>query len=192
MARINDEFGILTENQRKRQTYARFIDRKPEYYLPDPVRSPRAVTEREIDRRVKEEVEAIIQKRVQERVAEIERLRLPTGVPVGEILVLVSDVTGCPVPDLVGPRRARNCAWPRFLAVHLLVIMRPDLSLPAIGHALGGRDHTTVMHSRNQVLKLLDTEPFTRWLADERVVNLLAQRPQYRRNAFGQMVAEAA
>ena len=174
--KIPDEFGIVTERARQREMYGdQAAKRRAEAFIFSPAGQARI--NREVDARVKAEVDAIIERKKRERLAELEKLTPPPGPPIGEILVLVSDVTGCRVPDLVGPRRARNCAWPRFLAVHLLLVMRTDLSLPAIGHALGGRDHSTAMHARDQFEKLKDQYPFTQWLADPRVLEMLSNRP---------------
>ena len=175
--KIPDVFGIVSERARQRELYGeQAAKRRADAFVLSPAGQARI--NREVDARVKAEVDAIIERKRQERLAELEQIAPPPGPPIGEILVLVSDVTGCTVSDIVGPRRARNCAWPRFLAVHLLVVMRPDLSLPAIGHAIGGRDHTTVMHSRNQFAKLYDQEPFARWLDHPRVREMLARAPR--------------
>ena len=174
--RIPDEFGIVSENARRREFYAKFIKPAVEAYIVSP--SGQARITREVEARLKEEIDAIVARRTQERIAEIAKLNTPSGPPIKEVLLLVSDVTGQDLPELVGPRRSRNVAWPRFLAVHILVHVRPDLSLPAIGHALGGRDHTTIMHARDKMQRLKTEEPFVRWLADERVVAMMALRPQ--------------
>jgi len=189
--KIEDEYGIITENARKRDAYAHIVQKRVDRYFESP--EGRARLHREVDARVKAEVDEIIARRTREQIAEIAKLEELKGPPVGEILVLVSDVTGCPVPDLLGPRRARNCSWPRFLAVHLMLVCRPDLSTPAIGRVLGNRDHTTILAARNKFAEIRDGEPFSRWLADERVVAMLAQRPQLApRPRFGNPMAEAA
>ena len=191
--RIPDEFGIVTENARKRDVFSRFIERRIDAYFASA--SGQARIAREVDARLKREVDELIARKTRERVAEIENMELPSGPPIGEVLTLVAEVTGCSVPDVVGPRRSRNIAWPRFLAVHLLLAVRPDLSLPAIGHALGGRDHTSIMHARNKFIKLMDDDPVSRWLLDERVVALLANKPQVVRAAgrpFSKLTEEQA
>jgi len=38
--------------------------------------------------------------------------------------------------------------------------MRSDLSLKEIGKAFGGKDHTTVLHSREKIKKQVETYPF--------------------------------
>lgn len=52
--------------------------------------------------------------------------------------------------DLTGQSRKRELVWPRQVAIFLI---REELgtSYPAIGTELGGRDHTTAMHSYNKI-----------------------------------------
>ena len=59
------------------------------------------------------------------------------------------------VADLTGPRRDKNIVLPRQVAMY---IMRQDLSLsfPRIAEAVGGRDHTTAMHSVGKVEKQVE------------------------------------
>ncbi|MCL2545255.1 MAG: chromosomal replication initiator protein DnaA, partial [Clostridia bacterium] len=53
---------------------------------------------------------------------------------------------GIEVAELKGQKRNREIILPRQAAMFLIREMT-DLSLPRIGDAFGGRDHTTVMHS---------------------------------------------
>jgi chromosomal replication initiator protein len=48
-------------------------------------------------------------------------------------------------------------ALPRQVAMYVL---REDgnISLPQIGEALGGRDHTTVMHACSKVAEMIETD----------------------------------
>lgn len=191
--KIADEFGIVTERARQREQYADIIERRVEAYFSSPQGQARIA--REVDAHLKREVDELIARKTRERIAEIERMEMPSGPAIGDLLALASEVTGCPVAEIVGPRRARECAYPRFFAIHLMIVMRPDLSLPAIGRAFGGRDHTTIMAARNKFAKVRDGQPFAQWLADPRAVELLADRPQVeRRRPFGNPhpVAEAA
>ncbi len=52
--------------------------------------------------------------------------------------------------DLVGNSRKKELVWPRQIAIYLI---REELntSYPTIGEELGGRDHTTAMHSYNKI-----------------------------------------
>lgn len=57
---------------------------------------------------------------------------------------------------LLGPSRTRSVAEPRQLLMYLL---RIELRLPLqeVGHLIGGRDHTTVMHAVEKISKNLST-----------------------------------
>lgn len=55
--------------------------------------------------------------------------------------------------DLVSPRRAREVARPRQVAMYLAKQLTPR-SLPEIGRRFGGRDHTTVMHAVKRIEEL--------------------------------------
>lgn len=52
--------------------------------------------------------------------------------------------------DLVGAGRKKELVWPRQIAIF---IIREEIgtSYPSIGNELGGRDHTTAMHSYNKI-----------------------------------------
>lgn len=54
------------------------------------------------------------------------------------------------VDDITGKRRNREFVEPRMIAMYLI---EKFLNLPLIniGHMIGGRDHTTVMHARNKI-----------------------------------------
>ena len=59
--------------------------------------------------------------------------------------------------DLIGPKRDKEIVLPRQIAMYL---MRYDLnvSFPKIGIAVGGRDHTTAMHSVTKIEKAIDAD----------------------------------
>ena len=67
-------------------------------------------------------------------------------VSIDRILDGVSRYYGITVRDLTGRGRQRTIAWPRHVAMYLCRSMTSH-SLPEIGKAFGGRDHTTVMHA---------------------------------------------
>jgi len=56
--------------------------------------------------------------------------------------------------DLLGPSRSRPLVTARQVAMYLCRELTP-LSLPKIGDAFGGRDHTTVMHADSKIRKLM-------------------------------------
>ena len=62
------------------------------------------------------------------------------------------------ISDILGKKRTRNIARPRQIAMSLTKELT-NLSLPSIGDAFGGRDHTTVMHGVKAVAKLRAEDP---------------------------------
>ena len=61
------------------------------------------------------------------------------------------------VADLLSKRRSRSVARPRQLAMALSKELT-NHSLPEIGDAFGGRDHTTVLHGCRRIKSLRETE----------------------------------
>jgi chromosomal replication initiator protein len=61
------------------------------------------------------------------------------------------------VADLLSKRRSRSIARPRQIAMALAKELTTH-SLPEIGDAFGGRDHTTVLHACRRVKALRETE----------------------------------
>ncbi len=64
------------------------------------------------------------------------------------------------VADLHSKRRTRSITRPRQLAMALCKELT-NHSLPEIGDAFGGRDHTTVIHACRKVEELRETDPRT-------------------------------
>jgi chromosomal replication initiator protein len=65
------------------------------------------------------------------------------------------------VADLTSHRRSRSIARPRQVAMALARELTTR-SLPEIGDAFGGRDHTTVLHACKRIAELRGSEPQTR------------------------------
>jgi chromosomal replication initiator protein len=61
------------------------------------------------------------------------------------------------VADLLSPRRTRTVTRPRQIAMALAKDLTTH-SLPEIGDAFGGRDHTTVLHACRKVAELKDSD----------------------------------
>jgi len=61
------------------------------------------------------------------------------------------------VADLLSARRSRSIARPRQVAMALAKELTSH-SLPEIGDAFGGRDHTTVLHACRKVAELRETD----------------------------------
>lgn len=61
------------------------------------------------------------------------------------------------ISDLLSKRRSRSIARPRQIAMALAKELT-DHSLPEIGDAFGGRDHTTVLHACRKIAELRQTD----------------------------------
>jgi chromosomal replication initiator protein len=74
-----------------------------------------------------------------------------------DVLAVVASVFGIEKERLLGRERSRIVSLPRQVAMYIL---REDanISLPQIGEAMGGRDHTTVMHACTKVSDLVETD----------------------------------
>ena len=89
-----------------------------------------------------------------EEVAEILRDIIPTAdsrpLTVEGIQAVVADYYGISVAEMTSKRRDKHIVFPRQIAMYLI---REEIamSLPAIGQAFGGRDHTTVLHSYEKI-----------------------------------------
>jgi len=69
----------------------------------------------------------------------------------------VADYFKMRVSDLLSKKRTRSIARPRQLAMALAKELT-NHSLPEIGDAFGGRDHTTVLHACRKVAELIETD----------------------------------
>ncbi len=69
----------------------------------------------------------------------------------------VADYFNVRVADLLSERRSRSVARPRQIAMALAKELTSH-SLPEIGDAFGGRDHTTVLHACRRIRELRDIE----------------------------------
>jgi chromosomal replication initiator protein len=66
------------------------------------------------------------------------------------VMDLVANHYHVEVRDILGKGRTRTIAWPRQVVMYLLR-EETEQSLAQIGAAMGGRDHTTIMHGCEQV-----------------------------------------
>lgn len=74
-----------------------------------------------------------------------------------EVVRKVADVFGVTVERMLGRDRSREVALPRQIAMFLMR-EEANISLPQIGDALGGRDHTTVMYGCEKIADLLERD----------------------------------
>ena len=78
-------------------------------------------------------------------------------VTIEEIQKRVAEHYNIRLSDMSSPRRARNVARPRQIAMYLAKQLTTR-SLPEIGRRFGGRDHTTVMHAVSRVAELMQQD----------------------------------
>lgn len=78
-------------------------------------------------------------------------------VTIENIQKTVADYYKVRIAELLSKRRSRSIARPRQVAMALAKELTSH-SLPEIGDAFGGRDHTTVLHACKRIKELRDTE----------------------------------
>lgn len=89
----------------------------------------------------------------EEALRDILSVRDPKRITCPVIQQAVCTYYGVELVELKGKKRAREITLPRQVAMFLTREMT-DLSLPRIGDAFGGRDHTTVMHACDKISEL--------------------------------------
>ncbi len=78
----------------------------------------------------------------------------PIPITVTTIQLATAEYYTLTVEDLCGASRSRQLVTARQIAMYLCRELT-DLSLPKIGQAFGGRDHTTVMHADRKIRELM-------------------------------------
>ncbi len=74
-----------------------------------------------------------------------------------EVVTKVAESFGVSPDRLVGRERTKEVALPRQIAMYLLR-EEANISLPQIGEALGGRDHTTVIYACDKIADLIERD----------------------------------
>ncbi len=80
-----------------------------------------------------------------------------TEVQPDAVVETVARAFGLDADQILGRDRSRKVALPRQIVMYLLR-EESSASLPQIGDALGGRDHTTVMYGCDKIADLLETD----------------------------------
>lgn len=75
-------------------------------------------------------------------------------ITVNRIKEKVASVFNIKMDDFNSKKRTRSIAFPRQIAMYLTRELT-ELSLPKIGEEFGGRDHTTVIHAHDKIIKNL-------------------------------------
>ena len=84
--------------------------------------------------------------------------RQPQRRSVEDIQRRICEAFGLSMEDLLSASRAAPVAWPRQVAMYLSRELT-DQTLPAIGRAFGGRNHTTVMHACRRTAERMANDP---------------------------------
>lgn len=87
----------------------------------------------------------------------VDMLPRRTEVQPEEVVRKVADTFGVNLERMLGRERSRDVALPRQIAMYLLR-EEANISLPQIGDALGGRDHTTIMYGCEKIADLLERD----------------------------------
>jgi len=78
-------------------------------------------------------------------------------VTIDNIQKMVAEYYKIRIADLLSKKRSRSIARPRQMAMALCKELT-NHSLPEIGDAFGGRDHTTVIHACRKIAELKEEE----------------------------------
>ena len=173
-----DVLGIVTQRRQDRARFARFTQHRPTPPPRSPSRlppPPPPAVPTSLRDTVKQMVADCLAEMNQKRLEAIAAPVLKEGPTVVSILVAVTEATGYPVEDVLGPRCPRRLCRARQMAYHLLRVLRTDMSFPAIGRVMGRRDHTTIQSGLKKFEKTKGEEPLTTWMAHPAVVKLLAK-----------------
>ncbi|GAB1406596.1 chromosomal replication initiator protein DnaA [Thermomonas brevis] len=79
------------------------------------------------------------------------------AISIANIQKAVADYYGLQLKEMLGKKRTRSLARPRQVAMALAKELT-DHSLPEIGSAFDGRDHTTVLHACRQIRHLMESD----------------------------------
>ena len=79
------------------------------------------------------------------------------GLTADQIISAVADYFSVDEDRLLSRDRSREVAFPRQIAMYL-IREETSSSLPQIGEALGGRDHTTVMYGCDKISEMMETD----------------------------------
>jgi chromosomal replication initiator protein len=90
-------------------------------------------------------------------IALIDLMPKPSNIEPEEVMSTVAGAFGVSVDNLKGANRRQEVVLPRQIAMYLLR-EEAHYSLPKIGEAMGGRDHTTVMYACQKVTDLLERD----------------------------------
>lgn len=83
-----------------------------------------------------------------------------------KIISVVCDYFNISYQDIIGKKKSKEIVEPRMIAIYLISELL-NLPLVNIGKIFGGRDHTTIMHSRDKISQDLKVNKKTQTLVNE-------------------------
>jgi len=92
-----------------------------------------------------------------EALRDILALSQPRPLSIDDIQEGVARFFSLRTKDMLSKKRTQNIAFPRQIAMYLSRELT-DASLPQIGQAFGGRDHTTVIHACSKIVSQLEKD----------------------------------
>ncbi|MFD1362639.1 chromosomal replication initiator protein DnaA [Lentibacillus salinarum] len=81
----------------------------------------------------------------------------PRTITIHGIQEAVGEKYNIRLEDFAAKKRTKSIAFPRQIAMYLSRELT-DFSLPKIGDEFGGRDHTTVIHAHEKVVKMMEND----------------------------------
>lgn len=81
----------------------------------------------------------------------------PKMITIQDIQQKVGEFYGLKLEDFKARKRTKAVAFPRQIAMYIARELT-DYSLPKIGEAFGGRDHTTVIHAHEKITQQLKVD----------------------------------
>ena len=82
------------------------------------------------------------------------------------IIQTVCDYYGIEYNEITGKKKSKEIVEPRMIAIYLISDMM-DIPLISIGRLFGGRDHTTIIHSRDKISELLKRDHKTKTIIND-------------------------
>ena len=88
------------------------------------------------------------------------------GISAEDIISTVCKYFGITKQDIIGKKKSKEVVEPRMIAIYLINELL-EIPLVSIGKMFGGRDHTTIMHSRDKISDELKTSQKTKSFISE-------------------------
>lgn len=83
-----------------------------------------------------------------------------------KIIQTVCTYFGIEYSEITGKKKSKEIVEPRMMAIYLINDMI-DIPLISIGRIFGGRDHTTIIHSRDKISELLKRDHKTKTIIND-------------------------